>query len=162
MDGHLEEKHMKLIDGVMVKKLKVIADERGWLMEILRVDDEMFERFGQVYMTSAYPGVVKAWHFHEKQSDNFTVVKGMAKFVLYDQREDSPTHRMVNEFFMGEKNPILVHIPPMVMHGFKGIGGEPAIVINTVTEPYDYKEPDENRVPHDSKDIPYDWKLKMG
>jgi len=153
---------MELIDGVKVKKLKVIADERGWLMEILRVDDDVFEKFGQVYMTTAYPGVVKAWHFHELQSDNFTVVKGMAKFALYDPREGSPTKGMVNEFFMGDKNPILVHIPPKVMHGFKGIGTEPAIVINTVTEAYNYKKPDEHRAPHDSKDIPYDWDLKMG
>ena len=61
-----------MIDGVKVKKLKVIPDERGWLMEILRCDDEIYKEFGQVYMTTAYPGVVKAWHFHKKQTDNFT------------------------------------------------------------------------------------------
>ena len=47
----------------MTKKLTVNVDERGRLMEILRNDDENFECFGQVYMTTAYPGVTKAWHF---------------------------------------------------------------------------------------------------
>jgi dTDP-4-dehydrorhamnose 3,5-epimerase len=64
----------KMIDGVMIKKLKVISDERGRLMEILRADDEMFQAFGQVYMTTAYPGVVKGWHYHKRQSDNMAVV----------------------------------------------------------------------------------------
>ncbi|MCK4614325.1 MAG: dTDP-4-dehydrorhamnose 3,5-epimerase family protein, partial [Thermoplasmata archaeon] len=65
---------MKLIEGVKLKKLRVIPDERGWLMEILRQDDEIFERFGQVYLTTAYPGVVKGWHYHRIQTDNFTCI----------------------------------------------------------------------------------------
>lgn len=151
-----------MIDGVKVKKLKVIPDERGRLMEILRVDDEMFEKFGQVYMTTAYAGVVKGWHYHKKQSDNMAVVKGMMKIVLYDGRKDSPTFGEVNEFFAGDHNPVLIHIPPYVFHGFKCISAEDAMVINTPTEVYRYAEPDEFRIhPHDN-DIPYDWNRKDG
>lgn len=151
-----------MIDGVIVKQLKIIPDERGRLMEILRSDDGILEKFGQVYMTTAYPGVVKAWHYHRLQDDQFSVVKGMMKLALYDGREGSPTKGEVNQFFMGESNPILVKIPKGVYHGFKGIGTEEAIVINTVTEPYNHKESDEYRVdPHDN-DIPYDWARKDG
>src|SRR3990170_1354878 len=71
-----------MIEGVMVKQLKVIPDERGRLMEILRCDEEMFEKFGQVYLTTGYPGVVKAWHYHKGQTDHFCVVKGMMKEAL--------------------------------------------------------------------------------
>jgi len=151
-----------MIDGVMVKKLKVIADERGRLMEILRADDEMFANFGQVYMTTAYPGVVKGWHYHKVQSDNMAVVHGMMKIVLYDGRKDSPTFGEVNEFFAGVHNPIAVHIPPLVYHGFKGIAEEEAIVVNTPTEMYRYREPDEFRVHPHENDIPYDWERKDG
>ena len=126
---------MKLIDGVAVKPLRVIPDERGWLMEILRRDDPFFAQFGQVYLTVVYPGVVKGWHWHKKQNDHFCVVKGMAKIVLYDRREDSPTHGLINEFFLGERNPSLVVIPRGVIHGMKGTGTEPAFLINTETEP---------------------------
>jgi len=151
-----------LIDGVKVKKLKVIPDERGRLMEMLRADDDEFIKFGQIYMTSAYPGVVKGWHYHKVQTDNFVVVKGMMKVVLYDSREDSPTKGEVNEFFMGEHNPILLQIPPYVFHGFKCISETEAIVINCPTEVYNYRQPDEFRVhPHDN-DIPYDWDRKDG
>ncbi|HEC78366.1 MAG TPA: dTDP-4-dehydrorhamnose 3,5-epimerase, partial [candidate division WOR-3 bacterium] len=66
----------QLIDGVSIKNLRVIPDERGRLMEILRSDDEQFSKFGQVYITTAYPGVVKAWHYHKLQDDNMTVIKG--------------------------------------------------------------------------------------
>ena len=151
-----------MIDGVKVKKLSVIPDERGRLMEILRADDEVFDKFGQVYMTTAYPGVVKAWHLHKIQDDNMAVVRGMMKIVLYDGRDGSPTKGQVMEFFAGEDNPILVHIPKGVMHGFKCISEYAAIVINTPTEVYDYKQPDEYRVGPHENDIPYDWSRKDG
>ena len=152
---------MELIDGVKVKKLRVIPDERGRLMEILRSDDkEFFEKFGQAYMTTAYPGVTKAWHYHKKQCDNFGCIHGMMKIVLYDGREQSPTKGMINEFFAGVHNPILIHVPPMVLHGFKCIGEQEAIVVNLPTEVYVYDQPDEHRVPAHSPEIPYDWSQK--
>ncbi|MDD5712899.1 MAG: dTDP-4-dehydrorhamnose 3,5-epimerase family protein [Smithellaceae bacterium] len=151
-----------MIEGVKVKKLKVIPDERGRLMEILRADDEIYSAFGQVYMTTAYPGVVKGWHYHKKQSDNMAVVRGMMKIVLYDGREGSPTRGEINEFFAGDANPVLVHIPPYVYHGFKCISLEEAIVVNTPTEVYNYAEPDEYRLPPHDADIPYNWDRKDG
>jgi len=151
-----------MIDGVKVKRLTVIPDERGRLMEILRCDEEMFEKFGQVYMTTAYPGVVKGWHYHHRQTDHFCCLKGMMKLVLYDGRKTSPTHGEVQEFFLGESNPLLVKIPPLVLHGFKGVGVEEAIVVNCPTEPYDRDDPDEQRLPPDDPSVPYDWSRKNG
>jgi len=151
-----------MIDGVKIKKLKVIPDERGWLMEMLRCDDEFFQKFGQVYLTVAYPDVVKGWHYHKKQTDHFVCVKGMLKIVLYDDREGSSTRGEVNEFFMGEQNPILLVIPKGVLHGMKGVGTEPGYLINVPSEPYDYKNPDEYRVPPHDGGIPYDWSRKDG
>lgn len=157
-----EAKPKQFIHGVQVKQLKWIPDERGKLMELLRCDDPMFEKFGQVYITTCYPGVVKAWHYHQNQNDNMVVIKGMAKVALYDQREDSPTKGLVNEFFIGEDNPVLVHIPALVLHGFKAYGSGPAYVVNTVTQPYNHKQPDEFRIDPFDNDIPYDWTLKQG
>lgn len=151
-----------MIEGVIIKKLKVIPDERGRLMEILRADDEMFKGFGQVYMTTAYPGVVKGWHYHKKQYDNMAVVKGMMKIVLYDSRPESATRGEINEIFAGEHNPVMVHIPPYVYHGFKCISAEEAVVVNTPTAVYNYREPDEFRVHPHENDIPYDWGRKDG
>jgi dTDP-4-dehydrorhamnose 3,5-epimerase len=150
-----------MIEGVKVKKLRVIPDERGYLMEMLRSDWDEYEKFGQVYVTAAYPGVVKAWHYHKSQTDHFVCVHGMAKVVLYDRRDDSPTYRQVNEFFIGERNPCLIKIPPLVVHGFKGIGQDVTLVVNVPTEPYNYDEPDEYRLPFDTAEIPYDWALKQ-
>lgn len=151
-----------MIYGVIIKKLKVIPDERGRLMEILRCDDSFFEKFGQVYMTTAYPGVVKGWHYHKKQYDNMAVVKGMMKIVLYDSRKESATFGEVNEIIAGIHNPVLVYIPPLVYHGFKCISEDEAIVINTPTEVYNYNEPDEFRLPAHTVDIPYSWERKDG
>ena len=147
-----------MIEGVMVKKLKIIPDDRGRLMEILRCDDPMFEKFGQVYMTTALPGVVKAWHFHKKQDDNFTCISGRMKLALYDARKLSPTFGEVNEFVVSLDEPMLIHIPKLVYHGFKCAGPVEAVVINTVTVPYDSKVPDEYRVDAYDNDIPYGWR----
>jgi dTDP-4-dehydrorhamnose 3,5-epimerase len=150
------------IEGVGVKALKRIPDERGWLMEMLRVDDDLFQKFGQAYLTAVYPGVVKGWHFHKIQTDHFVCVAGMAKVVLYDSREDSPTRGCVNEFFMGVLNPLLVQIPRLVYHGFKGVSPEPAIILNIPTEVYRYDDPDEFRVPPHGGPVPYDWACEGG
>ena len=149
-----------MIAGVKVKHLKSIPDERGRLMEILRNDDDIFIKFGQLYMTTVYPGTVKAWHYHKKQFDTFVVVKGMLKLVLYDSRPGSKTKGEVNEFFIGEHNQMLVQIPNNVYHGFKGISDTETIVINAPTEVYNSKKPDEFRLPAHTKEIPYEWARK--
>ena len=151
-----------MIEGASIRRLPVIPDERGFLMEIFRADDPEFEAFGQVYLSVVYPGVVKGWHYHKEQTDHFCVVKGMAKVVLFDRREDSPTRGEVNEFFLGEKNPAILSIPRLVLHGMKGIGVEPAYVINIPDRPYRREEPDEFRTPPDDPSIPYDWSRKDG
>lgn len=152
-----------MIDGVKTRKLAVHCDERGRLMEMLRSDDpEMDVRFGQVYMTTAYPGVTKAWHYHKKQTDHFVCVRGMMKVVCYDPREGSPTKGEVNEFYIGEHNPMVIEIPPGVYHGFKCVSDHEAMVINTVTEVYNYDDPDEYRIDPHGDAIPYDWNRRDG
>lgn len=147
-----------MIEGVKVKRLKIIPDERGRLMEILRADDDNFKKFGQVYITTAKPNVVKAWHYHKKQDDNFTCVHGRMKLALYDARADSPTYKEVNEFIISLDDPTLVTIPKLIYHGFKCISDTEALVINTPTETYNYKEPDEYRIDPYNNNIPYDWR----
>lgn len=146
-----------MIDGVQVRRLRLIPDERGFLLEMMRSDWQEFEKFGQVYVTAVYPGAVKAWHYHKLQTDHFVCIQGMAKVVLYDAREGSSTHGEVNEFFMGPLNPILLRIPKGVYHGFKGISQEMALIVNVPTELYKYDQPDEYRLPAHTDEIPYTW-----
>jgi dTDP-4-dehydrorhamnose 3,5-epimerase len=160
-----------MIDGVMTKRLKVIPDERGRLMECLRNDDELFVGFGQFYMTTTLPGVVKGWHLHETQWDNIVCVKGMIKLVLFDGRDGageesgdcpaSDTAGQLNEFFVGEHNPLLVRVPPGVWHGWKCVSTEEAFIVNAPTEVYKYDAPDQHELPHDTPEIPYDWGVRL-
>ena len=150
-----------MIKDVEVKNLRVIHDDRGYLMEILRSDEQMFEKFGQVYITTVYPGVVKGWHYHKMQTDHIAVISGMAKLVLFDDRENSTTRGDIDEFIIGDKNPMLVKIPPGVLHGFRAVGPNVAMMLNCPTELYNYDQPDEHRiVPHG--EIPYDWSIRDG
>ena len=154
-------KHPKIHD-VRTRPLRLIPDERGFLMEILRCDDkEFFTKFGQVYVSATYPGVVKAWHYHKVQVDHFACVAGMVKLVLIDTRPGSPTEGAVNEFFVGTQNPMLVQVPNLVYHGWKCISNEMSLVVNAPTDPYNYTDPDEFRLePHGA--LPYDWSRKDG
>lgn len=151
-----------MIAGVKVKPLKVIPDERGRLMEILRNDDDMFDKFGQIYITTAYPQVVKAWHYHNSQDDFSTCIKGMIKLVLFDRRDKSPTQGELNEFFLGEYNLQTIKIPRGVIHGWKCISENEAWLVNIVSELYNHNNPDVVRLPWDSDRIPYDWDIRMG
>jgi dTDP-4-dehydrorhamnose 3,5-epimerase len=146
-----------MIDGVIVKELKRINDERGHLFEILRADWPEFAEIKQVYVTCCNPGYVKAWHYHKKQDDKFAVVNGKAKIVLYDAREESPTKGETSEFVVSEKEPKLIIIPRGVYHGFMALDGKPAYIVNSPNQVYNYKEPDEYRKPFDSEEIGYDW-----
>lgn len=153
-----------MIEGVKIKKLKRIEDERGYVMEILRNDDEVFEKFGQAYITCVKPGYAKGWHMHENQTDHFVCIKGNARVGLCDKRKDSKTFNEVNEFFLGEKeeNRILVKIPERVMHGFESNDGKEALILNFPTKTYNYNNPDEIRLPFNSKEISFEWKAKRG
>ncbi len=150
-----------MIQGVEVKRLTRHADERGYLMEILRSDDEIFSKFGQCYVSMNYPDVIRAWHWHQKQDDHFVVVKGMIRVGLYDMREGSPTRGEVNEFYLGENNDIVLKIPVGVAHGYKTVGVEPSLLVNFPSEVYNPEEPDEYRLPWDTDQIPFNWEIEF-
>jgi len=148
-----------MIDGVRLKMLTVHPDERGRLFEIWRADDDGFCGFGQVYVTTAFPGVVKGWHLHKNQTDCFTVVKGRALFALYDPREDSPTHGHLQVLVCDEARRMAILIPPGVYHGFKNIGDEEVWCLNCPNRVYNAATPDEYRLDPFDSSIGFGWTI---
>ena len=151
---------MSEIHDVRVTPLRRIPDERGAVLHMLREDSEVFERFGEIYFSTVYPGVVKGWHLHKRMTLNYAVPCGMIKLVCYDDRADSSTRGTVQEIHVGELNYALVTIPPLVWNGFKGEGAAQSLVANLATIPHDPGEID--RLDPFENDIPYDWALKHG
>jgi len=150
----------KKIGGVIIRSIEKIPDERGSVYHMLRCDDPIFEKFGEIYFSVVYPGAVKGWHLHREMTLNYAVMQGMIKLVLYDDREGSLTRGNLMELFLGEENYCLVKIPPKIWNGFKGIGIKPAIVANCATLPHDPNEIE--RISPFTDKIPYDWGLKNG
>ena len=148
------------IDQVIVKKIDKIPDERGSIYHMLRCDDTIFEKFGEIYFSIVLPGVIKGWHRHKEMILNYAVIHGMIKLVLYDDRENSSTRGNLMELFIGDENYCLVKIPPKVWNGFKGIGSKAAIIANCSTIPHDPNEIE--RIDPFTNKIPYDWNLKHG
>lgn len=147
-----------MIEGVVITPLKQIVDERGKIMHMLRSDDDVFENFGEIYFSCVNPEAIKGWHIHSRMVLNYAVPFGHIKFVLYDDREGSPTRGEVQEIFIGPDNYCLVTVPVNVWNGFKGIGDTQAIVANCPTMSHD---PDEiSRLDPFDPSIPYDWAIK--
>jgi len=151
---------VRYIAGVEIKPVIPHCDDRGVLIEILRCDDDMFKGIQQTYITTVKQGRVKGWHYHKEQHDTFFVVSGMIKLALYDSKEGSSTHGLVNEIVMGDQNQLVVQIPPGVLHGFKGLSRGDAVILNCVSRAYDYMAPDEYRIDPYDNDIPYEWHPK--
>jgi dTDP-4-dehydrorhamnose 3,5-epimerase len=133
--------------GVTITPLTKIPDDRGTIMHM--VTSDMIERFGEVYFSTVYPGIVKAWHLHKEMTLNYCVIKGMIKLVVGDGSD-------FEEIYLGDKNYCLVTIKPNIYNGFMGIGTEEAIVANLTDIPHDKEEI--LRLPFDYFD--YDWKVK--
>lgn len=146
------------IEGVIIKALRKIPDDRGCIYHMLRCDDSIFEKFGEIYFSTVYPGVIKGWHLHQVMSLNYAVIQGMIKLVLFDDRKNSPTRGNLIELFIGEKNYSLVKIPPKIWNAFQGLGVKTAIVANCATLPHDPNEI--KRVSPFTKEMPYNWNLK--
>jgi dTDP-4-dehydrorhamnose 3,5-epimerase len=155
------------IDGALIQPLSWFDDQRGGLSVLLRGDQPHLhgERFGQAYITTVLPGVVKAWHRHEKQWDRMVGLLGRTLLVLQDGRADSPTRGATVEVIFSQRQHQLVLIPPGVWHGLKALSVE-SMVLNLPDQPYSVDAPDEQRfAPHDSP-IPgqpaYDWARRDG
>lgn len=148
-----------MIDGVVIKQLRRIPDDRGTIMKMQEACDCEFKGFGEIYFSTIYPGIVKGWHLHENAILNYVVVKGMIKLVLFDNRENSKTKGEIQEIYLGDKNFVLVQIPNKIWNGFQCVGNEEAIVadLNTVI----HSEDKMLRLdPHNNDVIKYDWTVK--
>jgi dTDP-4-dehydrorhamnose 3,5-epimerase len=148
-----------MIEGVIVTKLKQIFDERGKVMHMLRNDQNIFSKFGEIYFSYTYPNVVKAWHFHKEMTLNYAVIFGQIKLVLYDDRKDSPTKGNLMELYSSPENYNLITVPPKIWNGFKTVGSKPAMLANCSDIPHD----DSEVLRKDFKDssIPYNWNIKI-
>ncbi len=152
---------------LMIVGVKVLVnvwkkDERGRLAEILRSDNPDFKGFGQAYLTVVNPGFAKAWHLHQKQTDSIFCVKGKMRLVLYDARSSSKTFGEVQEFLLVPEEPVVVQIPPGIYHGFESLTDGEAAMLNIPDRLYDYKNPDEIRLPFDTGKIPFRWNSDKG
>ena len=149
-------KEQKLIKGVQLIPLKLHVDDRGYLVEIIRKAKpktdpwSVCHKFGQVYMVGNWQrGVIRAFHKHKKLWDFFFVSHGSAKFVLVDDRKNSPTYKQINIFILSEKNPSLLVVPPGVYHGWMSLEDDTQLVC-IASELYNREKPDEVRIPPDS------------
>ncbi|MEA3272037.1 MAG: dTDP-4-dehydrorhamnose 3,5-epimerase family protein [Patescibacteria group bacterium] len=149
-----------MIQGVKIKQLKLHHDDRGFLTELMRLGEEAFFEIKQTIYTETHPGVIKAFHWHKKQWDGWFVIKGMGQVVLYDLREDSPTFKQTQVIFAGEKNPVLICIPPRVAHGYRVIGNEKFGLLYHTSETHDKENPDEERIDWNDPSIGFDWTTK--
>ncbi|MBP9855303.1 MAG: dTDP-4-dehydrorhamnose 3,5-epimerase family protein [Candidatus Omnitrophica bacterium] len=144
-----------MIDGVFIEPLKCFKDERGEVRRMLRSDAPFFQTFGEVYFSTVNPGYIKGWKMHKEMTQHFAVPVGNLKLVLYDRRENSPTHGEIQEIIFGVDHYHLVRVPPQIIYSFSPMGNQLAMIVNCTDIPH---RPDES-VQFDLNDttIPYQW-----
>lgn len=151
-----------LIDGVKIIPTPLWPDDRGWFLEVARLGQKGVANFDpqstQVSAALSYPGTIKAFHFHLKQTDYWVPVAGMLQVVLVDLRPESPTWGRRNTIYAGALRSWSIVVPPGVGHGYKVIGGDPAILVY-VTNQF-YNPEDEGRIPYNEPGVNYDWELQ--
>lgn len=149
------------IEGVKIKKIVVHTDDRGNFMEILRNDEGLLKQFGQASTSVTLPGVIKAFHWHKKQDDAFFCISGNAQVVLHDLRKESKTYKKTQVVYLGDNaEKKLLIIPHGVAHGYRVLGNTPLVMLYIVSELYDPKINDEQRILFDDKEINFDWTTK--
>jgi dTDP-4-dehydrorhamnose 3,5-epimerase len=153
--GELEARNA-VIEGVQIVPLGRISDARGSVFHMLKATDPHFVRFGEIYFSSVYPGVIKAWKRHQRVTANYACIFGRVKVAIYDERADSATRGAVMEVYLSPDEYSLAVIPPGLWHGFQGVSHPAAILANCATEPNDPSELD--RLDPKQNHIPYDWR----
>ncbi|MEO8257202.1 MAG: dTDP-4-dehydrorhamnose 3,5-epimerase family protein [Acidobacteriota bacterium] len=149
-----------MIDGVVIKSLVTHADDRGYFREVIRSSDALFAAgFGQLGHSLVHPGITKAWHGHQRQSQWTYVASGVLRVALHDCRPDAKTYRTTHELLLGDHQAAAVYLlPPGVVHGYRCLAG-PAHVIYVTSDVYDLTE--EIRLPYDDPAIAYDWSPRI-
>jgi len=153
----------RLIQGVTLAPLALFPDDRGYLLELARLGEGLAAHLGagakaQISGTYSYPGTIKAFHFHSRQTDLWAPVSGMFQVVLYDLRIGSPTFGRVNTVYLGNLRPWQLKIPAGVAHGYKVVGSQPGLLVYITDRFYDAD--DEGRIAYNDPDIHYDWELQ--
>ena len=150
-------KESEEIEGVIVSPLRQIIDNRGAILHMMRNDSELYEKFGEVYFSEIFPGIVKAWRMQTKKTQNLAVPINKIRLVIYDSRPNSITRGNIKEYKIGRPDHYnLIHIPPMLWYGFQSINNQPALVANCAN--YPHNPVDIKSLPYDSDQIPYQWK----
>ena len=154
---------LKLIDGVRIRPATTLHDDRGTLCEILNPAWQLHEApIVCVYQFTIRPGKVKGWHQHHLHDDRIFLSQGTVKVVLYDDRPDSPTYRMLNEIVRHEHQRTIMIIPAFVFHAHQNIGTSDALFISMPTRAYQVDDPDVFRLPLETDAIPYRFEEKLG
>ncbi len=151
----------RLIDGVRLQTTAIWPDDRGYFLEVFRTGQGLVAGFADTTQVSAalsYPGTIKAFHYHLRQTDCWSAVLGVFQFALIDLRRGSPTYGRKNTMYCGPLRPWQLLIPPGVAHGYKVVGTDPGMLVYA-TDQF-YNPSDEGRIPYDDSSLHYDWETQ--
>jgi len=152
-----------LIEGVRIQPVIFWPDDRGYFLELVRLGQGQVSSFPaastQVSAALSYPGTIKAFHYHLRQTDCWVPVMGMLQVALVDLRRGSRTFGARNTLYAGVLRPWQLIIPPGVGHGYKVIGTEPAMLLYVTDRFFD--PDDEGRIPYNEPRVNYDWETQF-
>lgn len=144
------------IDGVLVTPLKIVDVPGGDVLHAMKCSDPGFVEFGEAYFSSVNTGVIKAWKRHHQMTLNLVVPVGTIRFVIHDDRVDSPSCGVYQEVVLSRQNYCRLTVPPMVWLGFQGLRNSTGLLLNVASILHDPDEADRRSL----DEFSFDWSLK--
>jgi len=111
----------QLISGVILSPLKQIFHPLGDVFHALKSSDVGFAGFGEAYFSTITKDKIKSWRKHTEMTLNLIVPVGKIRFVAYDDRKNSETEGIFNEFVLSVENYARLTVPPHVWLAFQGL-----------------------------------------
>jgi len=144
------------IDGIILSALNNIQVDKGNVLHAIKSSNEGYHGFGEAYFSIIDFGAIKGWKRHREMTLNLIVPVGIVKFVIYDDREFSPTYNTFQEIFLSrEDNFIRLTVPPLLWVGFKGLSKDENIVLNIANIEHKPEEVDQKLI----NELNYNWSI---
>jgi dTDP-4-dehydrorhamnose 3,5-epimerase len=146
-----------IIEGIFLTDLKIIPGDNGRVLHGIKANEDTYRGFGEAYFSSIVNGKIKGWKKHLRMTLNLIVPTGAIRFVIFDDRPDSRTYKLFNEFSLGpEIKYCRLTVSPGVWMAFQGLGGDLNLLLNIASIPHDPAEI--LQLPFENDLIPnYNW-----
>ena len=106
-------------EGPKLITIPAHVDDRGFLWQLFEGN-----HIKRAYVVGNFDkGTVRGFHLHREESKWFFIVRGSAKFVTVNEKDET-----VQSFVLSEKRPAILHVSPGYYNGWKALENDTILI----------------------------------